>query len=64
MVSANYLVKVPGPDLIYHSDFGVQFASADYRSALADHGLVASMSRKGNFYDNAAMEAVWKQLEE
>jgi transposase InsO family protein len=35
----------PRPGLIHHSDRGVQYASADYRSALADHGLVASMSR-------------------
>jgi transposase InsO family protein len=40
----------------------VQYASADYRSALADHGLVASMSRKGNCYDNAAIEAFWSSL--
>jgi transposase InsO family protein len=35
---------------------------ADYRSALADHGLVASMSRRGNCYDNAAMESFWSSL--
>jgi 3-oxoacyl-[acyl-carrier protein] reductase len=40
----------------------VQYASADYRSALADHGRVASMSRKGNCYDNAAIEAFWSSL--
>jgi transposase InsO family protein len=37
--------RQPRPGLIHHSDRGVQYASADYRSALADHGLVASMSR-------------------
>jgi putative transposase len=54
--------RKPGRGLIHHSDRGVQYASADYRSALADHGLVASMSRKGNCYDNAAMEAFWSSL--
>jgi transposase InsO family protein len=54
--------RQPRPGLIHHSDRGVQYASADYRSALADHGLVASMSRKGNCYDNAAMEAFWSSL--
>jgi putative transposase len=54
--------RKPARGLIHHSDRGVQYASADYRSALADHGLVASMSRKGNCYDNAAMEAFWSSL--
>jgi len=54
--------RQPAPGLIHHSDRGVQYASGDYRSALADHGLVASMSRKGNCYDNAAMEAFWSSL--
>lgn len=54
--------RQPGPGLIHHSDRGVQYASADYRSALAAHGLVASMSRKGNCYDNATMEAFWSSL--
>lgn len=54
--------RQPGRGLIHHSDRGVQYASADYRSALAHHGVVASMSRKGNCYDNAAMEAFWSTL--
>ena len=54
--------RKPGRGLIHHSDRGVQYASADYRSALAVHGLVASMSRKGNCYDNAAIEAFWSSL--
>lgn len=52
----------PGPGLIVHSDRGSQFASAVYRKALAEHGLLASMSRKGNCYDNAAMESFWSTL--
>lgn len=54
--------RKPDRGLIHHSDRGVQYASAAYRSVLAAHGLVASMSRKGNCYDNAAMEAFWSSL--
>jgi transposase InsO family protein len=50
-----------GP-LIVHSDRGAQFASAAYRQVLAQHGLVASMSRKGNCYDNAFIESFWSSL--
>ena len=49
----------PPAGLIYHSDRGVQYACGDFRAALADAQLVASMSRKGNCYDNAAMESFW-----
>jgi putative transposase len=52
----------PGPGLVVHSDRGVQYASSAYRQLLAQHGLVASMSRKANCYDNAAMEAFWSTL--
>ena len=52
----------PPPGLIVHSDRGTQFASAAYRQVLADHGLVASMSRKGNCYDNAFIESFWSSL--
>lgn len=54
--------RKPARGLIHHSDRGVQYASADYRLTLAHHGLVASMSRKGNCYDNASMEAFWSTL--
>ena len=52
----------PAPGLIHHSDRGVQYASGAYRDLLAAHGLVASMSRRANCYDNAAMEAFWSSL--
>ena len=52
----------PPPGLIVHSDRGTQFASAAYRQVLADHGLIASMSRKGNCYDNAFIESFWSSL--
>ena len=52
----------PRPGLLVHSDRGAQYASADYRQLLARHGLVASMSRKGNCYDNAFVESFWSSL--
>lgn len=52
----------PPPGLIVHSDRGAQFASGAYRQVLAAHGLVASMSRKGNCYDNAFIESFWSSL--
>ena len=48
--------------LILHSDRGTQFASAAYRQVLAQHGLVPSMSRQGNCYDNAFIESFWSTL--
>jgi transposase InsO family protein len=47
----------PVKGLIVHSDRGVQYASTDTRQFLAAHGLVGSMSRAGNPYDNAWMES-------
>jgi len=48
--------------VIHHSDRGIQYACGEYRRELQRHGLIASMSRKGNCYDNAAMEAFWSTL--
>jgi transposase InsO family protein len=56
------LHRQPPANMLFHSDRGVQYASGDYRSALAGAGLVASMSRRGNCYDNAAMESFWSTL--
>lgn len=56
------LHRQPPANLLFHSDRGVQYASADYRRALAQAGLTASMSRKANCYDNAAMESFWSTL--
>jgi len=52
----------PAPGLIVHSDRGTQFASAAFRGVLTRHGLCASMSRKGNCYDNAHVESFWSSL--
>jgi transposase InsO family protein len=54
--------RQPPKGLLFHSDRGVQYASGEYRQALENAELVASMSRKGNCYDNAAMEAFWSTL--
>jgi len=48
--------------LIHHSDQGSQYASDDYQQLLERHGLEASMSAKGDCYDNAAMESFWATL--
>jgi len=48
--------------VIHHSDRGVQYACHAYRQELKAAHLMASMSRKGNCYDNAAMEAFWSTL--
>ncbi len=56
------LLRQPPAQLLFHSDRGVQYASADYRHALTQAGCVASMSRKGNCYDNATMESFWSTL--
>lgn len=54
--------REPPAGLVFHSDRGVQYASVQYRSALALAQAVASMSRKANCYDNAVMEAFWSTL--
>lgn len=60
---ARALVKRGYPSgVIHHSDRGIQYACGEYRRQLQRYGLVASMSRKGNCYDNAAMEAFWSTL--
>jgi transposase InsO family protein len=54
----------PAAGLVFHSDRGVQYASHDYRQALQSAQTLASMSRKGNCYDNAAMESFWSTLKQ
>jgi len=52
----------PPVGCVHHSDRGSQYASEVYRQLLADHGLVGSMSRRGNPYDNAKAESFMKTL--
>jgi putative transposase len=54
--------RPPAPGLIFHTDRGVQYASGQYREVLKAARALASMSRKGNCYDNAMMEAFWSTL--
>ena len=50
------------PGLILHSDRGVQYRSGEYQRLLLDKGVKPSMSRKGNCWDNAAMESFFARL--
>ena len=52
----------PSAGLLHHSDRGRQYTSADYRVALAQIGVVLSMSRKGNCWDNAVAESFFSTL--
>lgn len=52
----------PTAGLIHHSDRGSQYCSTTYQKAVSKNGMVASMSRKGNCYDNAPMESFWGSL--
>jgi putative transposase len=54
--------RQPAPDLVHHSDRGVQYAAQDYTEMLKQHQVIISMSRKGNPYDNAACESFMKTL--
>lgn len=54
--------KRPPRGLIHHSDRGSQYCSHEYRKLLDQFGMVASMSRRGNCYDNAPMESFWGLL--
>lgn len=52
----------PPPGLIHHTDRGSQYAAEAYRAVLTEHGLVGSMGRRGNPYDNAKAESFMKTL--
>jgi transposase InsO family protein len=54
--------RQPTPELVHHSDRGVQYASGDYTDLLKEHNIRISMSRKGNPYDNAICESFMKSL--
>jgi transposase InsO family protein len=52
----------PAPGLVHHADRGVQYAAHGYRARLRRHGMVCSMSRKGDCWDNAPMESFFATL--
>ena len=54
--------RCPPEGLLHHSDRGSQYVDEDYIQALDAAGIVRSMSRAGNCYDNAAMESFWSTL--
>jgi len=54
--------QLPGDGLVAHSDRGVQYAGEHYRELLTRHGIIRSMSRKGNSWDNAPMESFFATL--
>jgi putative transposase len=49
--------RCPDSGLLHHSDRGSQYASEEFQKALEAHGITCSMSRRGDCYDNAAMES-------
>jgi len=59
---AGLRARRPAAGLVHHSDRGSPYASADYRRSLDQHGLVASMSRKGDCWDNAVAESFFATL--
>jgi putative transposase len=56
--------KRPAKGLIHHSDRGSQYCAHEYRKILEQFGMKASMSRKGNCFDNAPMESFWGTLKQ
>lgn len=56
--------RQPPPGVVHHSDQGIQYACADYAALLKANGMVPSMSRPANPYDNAACESFMKTLKQ
>ena len=52
----------PAKGLIHHSDRGSQYASDLFQKALDDHGMICSMSRRGNCWDNAPVESFFGSM--
>ena len=55
-------LRTPPPGLVHHSDRGSQYASHAYQALLKQHGMICSMSRKGNCWDNAPVERFFSSL--
>ena len=56
------IARNPARGLLHHSDQGSQYASIDYQMMLKRNGIVCSMNRAGNCYDNAPMESFFSSL--
>ena len=54
--------RQPGADLVHHSDRGSEYASTSYQTLLREQNIQASMSKKGDCYDNAMIESFWATL--
>jgi putative transposase len=54
--------RLPGTELLTHSDRGSQYASEHYQVLLSSHGITCSMSRRANCWDNAPMESFFASL--
>jgi transposase InsO family protein len=54
----------PEAGLLHHSDRGSQYASADFQSRLSERGILCSMSRRGNCFDNAPVESFFGTLKQ
>ncbi len=52
----------PAPGLLFHSDRGSQYCSADFQNMLKKHKMISSMSRKGNCWDNSVAESFFGSL--
>jgi transposase InsO family protein len=52
----------PPPGLIHHSDQGVAYTASEWRELMEQHGMISSMSRRGNCWDNAVAESFFGQL--
>ena len=63
-LSTALAARRPDPGLIFHSDRGCQYTSAEYRRLLAEHGIVQSLSRPGQCWDNAVAESFFATLKE
>ena len=61
-LKAAVIARNPVRGCVHHSDRGSQYASEPYRTVLREHGLVGSMGRRGNPYDNAKAESFMKTL--
>lgn len=54
--------REPKPGLIHHTDRGIQYTCSEYQALLGMHGMVPSLSRKGNCHDNAVAESFFSHL--